>query len=689
MRYLILLTCYLFAHPISAQRFWLTTPGFPSGSKTCLAGTQDTILFVGVYGKGIWKTRNGGHSWHNTLPNHNSIFSLHVTSSKLVVAGGTGKIYFSNTLGETWDSVQIETPHPVTEIIEDQQGGLYAITRYEDAEVLPTGDGVFYTSGDVREWQKRNNGLPANSACDRIAIDRRGRLYLATTDYDATGQKGLFISDDGGQSWTHRSITVKSKTDASAYSVRPQFNYGITITPQDSVMFSFTGLGANFAVYLNVIKHIDDIDKDMPWKDPNGKGWAKTVRLPVHIAHNGDYYSSVDGTQSGGTLISKDQGQSWVLHTEGLGKTKTGFSTPQVFYETSYGLIYMIRYLDDLIYWTDESIVNPRRISGSVADVDGTPRMVEFNFHGHNLYRSGIDGTYSIVVPSGWSGTIKPYRRTYTFEPAELQVNNIQQDIGQNFISTYATVTHLLTGTVTDNNGTPMANVPLVGLPEYTETDDTGSFGIAVPAGWKGRVTPQSPQHQFSPAAYSVENLTADREMNFTALKRTSFRIEGTVHNTSGQPITGVTFNGFPENTTTDAAGNFFLEIQAGWTGALTPFKAGYVFAPAQIPVMPVAMDIKGLRISGNLDITGIPDEHDRFDIKPYPNPSGGDVTIDLPQPNKGFRLEVYTTTGQLIMQDRLDQSTANHQFRLTEKGLFIVKVIVGQKLHTAKLRVR
>lgn len=689
MRYVIMLTCYLLAQGVYAQRFWLTTPEFPTGSKTCLAGTQDTILFVGVYGKGVWKSRNGGYSWQNTLPGRSSVFSLRVTSANLVVAGGTGKIYYSRTLGETWDSVQLDTAYPIVELMEDRRGGLYALTRYEDEEVLPTGDGVFYSAGNVLAWQKRNQGLPPRAACEHIATDRRGRLYLATVDYEASGQRGLFISDDSGLSWSHLAITVKGKTDREAYPVRPQFNYGITITPQDSVMCSFTGLGANFGVYMNVIKHIDDIDQPTPWRDPKSGGYGSKERLPVHITRNGDYYSSVDGTQKVGTLVSKDLGQTWVSHSEGLGLTKTGYSTRQVFYETSYGLIYMIRYLDDLVYWTDASVVNAKRIYGRVTDGHGAARMAEFNFSGQDLYRTSWDGTYFIIVPTGWSGTVRPYQRTHTFAPAALVVHDLQEDIEQNFTATYATVNYLLSGKVVDATGRPMAHVPLVGLPEYMETAADGTFAIVVPAGWTGSVTPVTPQHQFNPSAYRLENLDADREMNFTAGERNMFHIGGTISDASNNPMANVTVNGPTGIIHTDAQGRFSIEAQAGWTGTLTPLKAGYAFLPAQVHVMPLAMDISTLHFTGEPDVTGIPEDGDTFMVRPYPNPTNGDVHIDLPQPNGGFRLEVYTMTGQLVRIEQSTQAAFHHTFHIAEKGMFVVKVMTGQKLSTGKIVVQ
>lgn len=73
---------------------------------------------------------------------------------------------------------------------------------------------------------------------------------------------------------------------------------------------------------------------------------------------------------------------------------------------------------------------------------------------------TGSDGTYSVIVESGWSGVITPQKEHYTFEPASLTYTNVAEDhTGQNylgaFISAY-TLTAIKGGT---GNGT-IVSVP-------------------------------------------------------------------------------------------------------------------------------------------------------------------------------------------------------------------------------------
>ena len=59
-----------------------------------------------------------------------------------------------------------------------------------------------------------------------------------------------------------------------------------------------------------------------------------------------------------------------------------------------------------------------------------------------------------------------------------------------------------------------------------------------------------------------------------------TFTISGTI-TFSGSPLSGVQLTGFPGNpVVTNTSGSYTATVNYGWSGTVTPTKAGYSFAP-------------------------------------------------------------------------------------------------------------
>lgn len=604
MRLLISIVVLLTSTQLMAQRFWLTTYSAPPVEyKTCLTGMEDTILFVGTP-SGIWRSDNAGFSWKRTPAT--KIHALYVSPSRQVLAGGEGKIYFSYDKGITWDSVQLETTHPVKQIIGDHEGGFIAITKLVPATGIPEGNGVFYSAGNLITWEKRNNGLPVNAPCDHIAIDRNGKLYLLITDEDVTGEGGMFASTDKGLTWRRRKIHIQGDAGTESLEAVPQYNYGLAISPTDSIFFSFQGLSTGSPrtlVEANVVKSIDDIDdENIPWRQQDEPQFKTSPRTTIHFAKNGDRYSAIpDLIATGGTYLQRNGQKRWELHKEGLGNTITGFSQRQYFYETAYGKIYMVQLEDERIYWTDESIVNPKRISGKVTDHQQQAKLINFQLLSDTKYgASALDGSYVIVVPGGWSGKVVPYLRTHVISPAELIVENIQSDLNdQNFIVSESVTNHLIEGVVYNPNGEAVEDVNITGLPESQKTNEDGKFGIVVPDNWSGVISAVSPKFAFSPVQVKITNLKESRtDIFFSMNERNSFIISGKIADQLGQPLQNVLLSGFSDEVLTDANGVFSVVVPLNWSGEIIPSKTDFIFVPKQISITNLQYDLKEARIT-------------------------------------------------------------------------------------------
>jgi hypothetical protein len=114
------------------------------------------------------------------------------------------------------------------------------------------------------------------------------------------------------------------------------------------------------------------------------------------------------------------------------------------------------------------------------------------------------------------------------------------------------------------------------GSDKRVTADAIGNYTIRVPLNWTGTITPSKSGYLFSPASASFTNLTANQTIqNFSATR--IFVISGNAG------IAGATLsytNGTPLTVTSDASGNYSINVPSGWTGTVTPSKPGYSFAP-------------------------------------------------------------------------------------------------------------
>lgn len=344
----------------SGQRFWLTTYEFPYGAKTGITLTKDNSLFVGLT-NGIIRSGDEGNHFERVLKS-SSIFSIFSTRDGKVLAGGSGKIFITDNSGQTWDSISINAGYPVIQFAENSKGDLFAIASAFDIDKEDyAGVGVLFSHDGGRSWEQRNSGLGAYTSCEKIAVDKNDRLYVTSADKYNSGHAGLFISDDSGLHWKHIDVTIDGK-----HVIENQLNvgntFGLTISPDDSIHFSFTGASGYASVGINCRKSINDVEKNNFWEPypvSNSNLWWEDKNLfDIYYAKNGDRYSSCEGTMnSGATYYLKNGSRRWTKVDYGLGLTMSGRRDIQFFAENPQGKIFMVQMLDERVYWTDASLL--------------------------------------------------------------------------------------------------------------------------------------------------------------------------------------------------------------------------------------------------------------------------------------------------------------------------------------------
>lgn len=340
-----------------AQKFWLTTREFPGGYKTGITLLQDSALFVSTQ-QYVMRSFNEGNHFDTTL-RAESLSAVFASRSGRVLAGGRGKVYFSKDLGRSWDSVAVNTSADITGFVENASGGLFGMTRIYDEDKGYIGDGVLFSNDGGSSWAFRNNGLGSQKACEHLTIDKNGRLYLAIGDEVRTGMGGLFISENNGLLWEGIGITIDGKNQVPDQVV-PTTITGLSVSDQDSLYISISGVAVNVFVSLNLYKSINDVKKNTFWNimnvTPNNLFTDRNLNS-IHFARNGDWYSSFNGTLNvGGTFYSKNKGVSWQRIDFGLGVDIFGMRNVQYFAERQNGKIFMVQFLNELVHYTDTSL---------------------------------------------------------------------------------------------------------------------------------------------------------------------------------------------------------------------------------------------------------------------------------------------------------------------------------------------
>lgn len=284
------------------------------------------------------------------------------------------------------------------------------------------------------------NGLPV-----KVTSSRVGTYFVAIP----SGWSGTITPQLQGYAFSPASITVTGlDSDAT-------FNFTMTILEERSISGT-----------------IED-NSGQPLAGVTLSGAA----APVTTASDGRYTVKVykDWT---GTIIPSLEGYSFSPASRTFGPVKLDIS--------------------DVDFTATQ--VGTHQVSGNVTDDAGQPLEGALISGFPTEVTTGIDGTYSVSVTAGWTGTITPSLNNYEFNPAALVINEVHADrTDVNFTGTY-TGDYIIAGTIKDNTDNPLPGVTVsAGSQQSVTTNADGKYLIAVPSGWSGNVTPALNGYQFSP----------------------------------------------------------------------------------------------------------------------------------------------------------------------------------------------
>ncbi len=234
-------------------------------------------------------------------------------------------------------------------------------------------------------------------------------------------------------------------------------------------------------------------------------------------------------------------------------------------------------------------------------------------------------GKYYDHVSAGWSGTIKPEKQYYTFDPVQKEVKPITSDVTENFTATI--VQYTVSGQILDENNNPLANVALSGFSNNVTTNANGEFSTKEDREWKGTITPSLYGYSFVPQSFDITSLTSDITKDIRAT-RIQHVISGEILDKDGTPLSNVTLKGFTKSVKTNALGKYSTTEYRGWTGTITPELTDYLFIPENVTITQLEADVVH-----------------NFKEKKVQHTISGKIVDENKAPLKGVELKGFSTT--------------------------------------------
>jgi uncharacterized repeat protein (TIGR01451 family) len=200
---------------------------------------------------------------------------------------------------------------------------------------------------------------------------------------------------------------------------------------------------------------------------------------------------------------------------------------------------------------------------------------------GFGQVSSGTDGSYSLQVYYGWTGTVTATTDAGSIATPWREYEAVTNDLaGQNY---GVWPLRVLSGRVVDSatgRGMDGAWVRLSSGGSSNLTAGGGYYMLVATQGWSGTVSVLTLTGSFSPAVYAITNLSGDQaDLDFSWNSR--FTISGRVLNHytgAGEGGVIVVFSGAGA-VTSGVNGAYSMQVPYGWSGTATPEASSGTFA--------------------------------------------------------------------------------------------------------------
>jgi len=294
-----------------------------------LAVGEKQTVYAGSFGKGIFKSEDGGKTWRavNEGMTDPFVYVLVVGSDKTVYAGTLrGGVFRTQNGGASWTAMNAGLDRLETQALIFHQAVLYA----------GTGSGVYRSKNGGEQWTADNQGL-SNFLVRALAVDAQGALYAGTTGM------GLYCKPAGASKWVRvtpsrlshprdqipanfvRSLVVGKSGDLYAgtadngvYVSRDRGESWRTIGGPlaDASVRGMAFSGTSWFVGTGVGMYRSG-DQGTTWASAN-TGLTERAIQSLAVGKNGTVYA---GT-TGGIFKTEDDGAHWFAVNQGLATSR-------------------------------------------------------------------------------------------------------------------------------------------------------------------------------------------------------------------------------------------------------------------------------------------------------------------------------------------------------------------------------
>ena len=206
----------------SGSSGWTQTNGPYGGHVTALHATPEGILFAGTYEAGVFRSTDGGETWvysskglqiykNESIPGIREL----TQNGNTLYAGTGGDLFYSTNGGDAW--------RQLTRLREDL--GISAVAFISDALYIGRSEkGIFRSDDDGESWTPFNDGLNHLDVQRLMASEKA--LFAKTPD-------GIFRLKAGANSWTKLVIADAwnlntAASDISGFAVSGEIIYAAT-----------------------------------------------------------------------------------------------------------------------------------------------------------------------------------------------------------------------------------------------------------------------------------------------------------------------------------------------------------------------------------------------------------------------------------------------------------------------------